>query len=74
MAMETEIQIINGVPDEKVDKMVEKIRKNPRYVSHKVISEGNGKSTIEVTLRVDKDRRFLKPKTEKKRNKRRGSS
>lgn len=72
--METEIQIITGVPDKKVPKMVEKIKKNPRYVSHKVISEGNGKSTIEVTLRVDEERRLLKPKIEKKSGKKRGRS
>lgn len=72
--METEIQIITGVPDKKVPKMVEKIKKNPRYVSHKVISEGNGKSTIEVTLRVDKERRLSKPKTAKRSGKKRGRS
>lgn len=51
--METEIQTIHGVPDDKVQEQVDILKANPRYVSHKVISEGGGTNTIEATLRVD---------------------
>ncbi len=46
-------QKIKNVPNKEVPKRVELIKADPRYVSHKVIDQGNGKSTIEVVLKQD---------------------
>ncbi len=47
--MGTEIQIMHGIPDEEIEKTVRLLRADHRYVDHKVIPEGGGKNTIEVT-------------------------
>lgn len=49
--METRTEVRRGVPDEDVAREVKIYQANPDYVSHDVKSEGNGKSTITVTLR-----------------------
>lgn len=51
--MSTEIQTIRGVPDKEVETRVRLLEADPRYISHTVTPEGGGKSTIEVTLRVN---------------------
>lgn len=51
--MKTEVQVMHGIPDEEIEKTVRLLRADPRYVAHKVIPEGGGKNTVEVTLRVD---------------------
>jgi hypothetical protein len=48
--METETQIMKDVPNSQVDKKVKLLKADPRYVSHQVIDQGNGMSTIEVVL------------------------
>lgn len=50
--METETQIMHGIPDEEVESTILLLKADPNYVSHKVIREGGGKNTIEATLRV----------------------
>lgn len=51
--MKTEIQTMRGIPDAEVNNTVTLLKADPRYISHIVTSEGAGKNTIEVTLRVD---------------------
>ena len=48
---DTEIKRMTGIPNVQVSEMVNDLMADPRYISHKVIEEGNGKSTIEVTFR-----------------------
>lgn len=51
--METEVQVMHGIPDEEIERTVRLLMADTRYVDHKVISEGEGKNTIEATFRVD---------------------
>jgi hypothetical protein len=43
---------MHGIPDSEVDSKVRQLQALPNYVSHRVIPEGNGLNTIEVTVQI----------------------
>jgi len=47
----TQIQILDGTPNDQVSSTVEIIKASPRYISHIVIDNGNGTSMIIVTTK-----------------------
>jgi hypothetical protein len=48
---ETEIQVIEGVPNEKVPEIVEQLKASERYVRHEVQEETETTSRIIVTVK-----------------------
>lgn len=54
--METDIYEIKGVPNEEVPDLIADLQADPRYISHMVIPEGGGKSTIIAVFRKQSDR------------------
>jgi hypothetical protein len=54
--METDIYEIKGVPNEGVPDLIADLRADPRYISHLVIPEGGGKSTVIAVFRKQGDR------------------
>jgi hypothetical protein len=53
--METEIYEIKGVPNAEVPDVIADLQADPRYISHTVIPEGGGKSTIIAIFRKQSD-------------------
>jgi hypothetical protein len=51
--MKLDVQMIHGIPDAEVEKTVDRLKADPKYVSHEVIPEGGGKNTIEVNVKVE---------------------
>jgi hypothetical protein len=51
--MNLDVKMMHGIPDAEVEKTVNTLKADPKYVSHEVIPEGGGKNTIEVNVRVD---------------------
>lgn len=51
--MTLDVKMLHGIPDAEVDKTVNLLKADPKYMSHEVIPEGDGKNTIEATVKVD---------------------
>ena len=47
---DTETYSMTGIPDDKLDQFLIIIKNDPRYISHTVIKEGDGKNTVTVTV------------------------
>lgn len=45
-------QKLKDIPNSEVPTLVKILKGDPRYVSHTVTDQGNGKSTIEVVLKA----------------------
>jgi hypothetical protein len=50
--MQLDVQMMHGIPDAELEKTVSRLKADPNYVSHNVVPEGDGKNTIEVTVKV----------------------
>lgn len=50
--MKLDVQMIHGIPDAELEKKVSSLKADPNYVSHVVVPEGDGKNSIEVTVKV----------------------
>ena len=65
--MDFETDIIRHVPNDQVPDLVARLQRNPRYVSHQVIPEGDGLSSIIVVYRPGRtSSKKTKKKTTKK--------
>ncbi len=64
------VDITRGVPNADVPGIVARLMRNPRYVHHVVLPEGEATSTIVVILRAPGGRKKAKKKTSKKRSRR----
>jgi len=53
--METEVYELRDVPNNKVPGIVAGLKADPRYISHTVVPEGGGKSTIIAIFRKQSD-------------------
>ena len=47
---ETESYTMTGIPDDKLEQMVVVVKNDTRYISHQVVSEGNGSNRLSVTI------------------------
>ena len=47
---ETESYTMTGIPDDKLDQMVVVVKNDTRYISHQVVSEGDGSNRLSVTI------------------------
>jgi len=54
--MEMDIYEIKGVPNEEVPDLIADLQADPRYISHQVVPEGGGKSTVIAIFRKQSDR------------------
>ena len=47
---ETESYTMTGIPDDKLEQMVVVVKNDTRYISHQVVSEGDGSNRLSVTI------------------------
>ena len=47
---ETGSYTMTGIPDDKLEQMVVVVKNDTRYISHQVVSEGNGSNRLSVTI------------------------
>ena len=52
---ETESYTMTGIPDDKLEQMVVVVKNDTRYISHQVVSEGDGSNRLSVTIQRPPD-------------------
>ena len=52
---ETESYTMTGIPDDKLEQMVVVVKNDTRYISHQVVSEGDGSNRLTVTIQTSPD-------------------
>ncbi len=46
---------MTGIPDDKLEQMVVVVKNDTRYISHQVVSEGDGSNRLTVTIQTSPD-------------------
>ena len=52
---DTESYTMTGIPDDKLEQMVVVVKNDTRYISHQVVSEGDGSNRLTVTIQTSPD-------------------